>query len=254
MPSRASRPGQAAHHGGLRNPQHRGGGARQPPRYGRNCHRPPYGRSRSPTCPGGHQPAPRRLPAPSSTAWPASAWLIAWHRPCCVPTANGGGRLSPDAVTEVEESLLDLVALGTVADVMPLLGENRTLVRRGLEKLNQATAPRRRGADEGLRSQPGQRGQHRHFLPPGSPSQRSRPAPHAKLAYDLLRTTDPTTAYLPRQDAGGPQPATSDAHRQGAGRGRAATGRRPCRRPAAADGEQRRFRAWHRRPGGGQAR
>ena len=34
----------------------------------------------------------------------------------------------------------DLVALGTVADVMPLLGENRTLVRRGLEKLE--TAPR----------------------------------------------------------------------------------------------------------------
>jgi single-stranded-DNA-specific exonuclease len=36
-----------------------------------------------------------------------------------------------------EESLLDLVALGTVADVVPLLGENRALVRRGLKELNE---------------------------------------------------------------------------------------------------------------------
>lgn len=33
----------------------------------------------------------------------------------------------------VAESYADLVALGTVADVVPLLGENRTLVRQGLE-------------------------------------------------------------------------------------------------------------------------
>jgi single-stranded-DNA-specific exonuclease len=56
--------------------------------------------------------------------------------------------------TEVdEESLLDLVALGTVADLVPLLGENRSLVRRGLAVLNE---PRRPGvealmADAGLR-------------------------------------------------------------------------------------------------------
>jgi single-stranded-DNA-specific exonuclease len=56
--------------------------------------------------------------------------------------------------TEVdEESLLDLVALGTVADLVPLLGENRSLVRRGLVVLNE---PRRPGiealmADAGLR-------------------------------------------------------------------------------------------------------
>ena len=36
-----------------------------------------------------------------------------------------------------EESLLDLVALGTVADLVPLLGENRALVRQGLKRLNE---------------------------------------------------------------------------------------------------------------------
>jgi len=35
------------------------------------------------------------------------------------------------------EALLDLVALGTVADLAPLIGENRTLVRRGLDEIHQ---------------------------------------------------------------------------------------------------------------------
>jgi single-stranded-DNA-specific exonuclease len=52
-----------------------------------------------------------------------------------------------------EEDLLDLVALGTVADLAPLVGENRTLVRRGLEKLNQ---PQRLGL-QALISQAGMR-------------------------------------------------------------------------------------------------
>jgi len=40
-----------------------------------------------------------------------------------------------------EDDLLDLVALGTVADLAPLLGENRTLVRRGLAELNRPRRP-----------------------------------------------------------------------------------------------------------------
>ncbi|MCS7324527.1 MAG: single-stranded-DNA-specific exonuclease RecJ [Anaerolineae bacterium] len=43
-----------------------------------------------------------------------------------------------DACTS--EALLDLVAVGTVADVVPLTGVNRSLVRAGLQRLN--TAPR----------------------------------------------------------------------------------------------------------------
>jgi len=37
--------------------------------------------------------------------------------------------------------LLDLVALGTIADIVPLIGENRILVSAGLERLNQTRRP-----------------------------------------------------------------------------------------------------------------
>lgn len=42
---------------------------------------------------------------------------------------------------EGDESDLDLVALATVADVMPLIGENRTLVREGLKVARRARRP-----------------------------------------------------------------------------------------------------------------
>ncbi len=46
---------------------------------------------------------------------------------------------SPLSLTEGD--LLDLVALGTVADVAALLGENRSLVQRGLVEINRARRP-----------------------------------------------------------------------------------------------------------------
>ncbi len=42
---------------------------------------------------------------------------------------------------DVLERYCDLAAIGTVADVMPLVGENRYLVRRGLEKLERTPRP-----------------------------------------------------------------------------------------------------------------
>ena len=47
----------------------------------------------------------------------------------------------PDRATYQDEELLDLVAIGTVADLAPLLGENRPLVTRGLAVLNKAKRP-----------------------------------------------------------------------------------------------------------------
>jgi single-stranded-DNA-specific exonuclease len=49
---------------------------------------------------------------------------------------NDNHRISLD-----EADLLDLVALGTVADIVPLVQENRMLVTRGLASLNQAKRP-----------------------------------------------------------------------------------------------------------------
>jgi single-stranded-DNA-specific exonuclease len=51
-----------------------------------------------------------------------------------VPTAKAPLDLKPD-------HLLDLVALGTVADLAPLTGENRSLVWRGLQLLRETTRP-----------------------------------------------------------------------------------------------------------------
>ncbi len=106
-----------------------------------------------------------------------------------------GSRLSEAQVSDIEESLLDLVALGTVADMMPLLGENRSLVQRGLVRLN---APQRVGVETLLTVAD---------LRPGTVDATAigfRLAPrlnaagrlaHAKLAYQLLRTSDATQAY-----------------------------------------------------------
>jgi single-stranded-DNA-specific exonuclease len=50
---------------------------------------------------------------------------------------------------------LDLVALATVADVVPLVGENRSLVRRGLEEVRRARRPGLRALLEVARCEPG---------------------------------------------------------------------------------------------------
>ena len=47
----------------------------------------------------------------------------------------------PGAVKFDLRPLLDLVALGTIADIVPLTGENRILVSAGLERLNQTQRP-----------------------------------------------------------------------------------------------------------------
>jgi single-stranded-DNA-specific exonuclease len=50
-------------------------------------------------------------------------------------------RAMPEQARFSEEALLDLVALGTVADLAPLLGENRKLVTEGLAVLNSCRRP-----------------------------------------------------------------------------------------------------------------
>jgi single-stranded-DNA-specific exonuclease len=93
-----------------------------------------------------------------------------------------------------EEDLLDLIALGTVADLAPLIGENRTLVRRGLACLNRMERP----GIEALCRQAGlQSGKIDTTAIGYALAPRLNAAgrmAHAKDAYQLLDTTYPAEA------------------------------------------------------------
>ncbi len=94
----------------------------------------------------------------------------------------------------VEERLLDLVALGTVADLSPLLGENRNLVMRGLTQLNH---PRRLGISalmEEARVQPDSvtASTISYVLAPRLNA--AGRVDHAMLSYELLSTSSPARA------------------------------------------------------------
>ena len=102
------------------------------------------------------------------------------------------------AVCGDQESVLsrycDLVCLGTVADVMPLLGENRTFVARGLERLNAAPCP-------GLTALMRQCGSCRQPITASTIGYVLAPRINAagrmgqvSLAVDLLTTRDPAEA------------------------------------------------------------
>jgi len=89
------------------------------------------------------------------------------------------------------DDLLDFVALGTVADLVPLLGENRALVRRGLEKMR--TSPR-----PGVEALMADAKVRRDEVDANAIGFRLGPRLNAAgrldqvmLAYDLLTTTNP---------------------------------------------------------------
>jgi single-stranded-DNA-specific exonuclease len=60
---------------------------------------------------------------------------VAFKLICACEQARTGGNAS-DVFEAVSGRFIDLVAVGTIADVMPLCDENRLLVSRGLERLN----------------------------------------------------------------------------------------------------------------------
>jgi single-stranded-DNA-specific exonuclease len=103
--------------------------------------------------------------------------------------AQGLLRASPQ-VDVGEEALLDLVALGTVADLVPLVGENRTLVQRGLDRINAAARPGIEAlmADAGLRRGAVDAAAIGYLLGPRLNA--AGRIDDAMTAYRLLRSTD----------------------------------------------------------------
>ncbi|MGO0121873.1 single-stranded-DNA-specific exonuclease RecJ [Desulfothermobacter acidiphilus] len=81
-----------------------------------------------------HHEPPEELPR-------AQALINPRRRDCAYPFKELAGvgvayKLASALLPDMAPEGLDLVALGTVADVMPLLGENRVLVKEGLRRLN----------------------------------------------------------------------------------------------------------------------
>lgn len=93
-----------------------------------------------------------------------------------------------------ESSLLDLVAIGTVADLAPLKGENRSMVVRGLQLLN---TPRREGIRALLRAaglRPGEVSAAAISFGLGPRLNAAGRLGDASLSYELLLCCDPAEA------------------------------------------------------------
>jgi len=59
----------------------------------------------------------------------------------CACEATRSGRTATETLETVSRHMIDLVAIGTIADVMPLTGENRFIVSRGLSMLEHTERP-----------------------------------------------------------------------------------------------------------------
>lgn len=98
--------------------------------------------------------------------------------------------LTPEQAAEVEQLLLDYVALGTVADMMPLLGENRSLVQRGLAQLNATARPGLRALMEVSGLRPGDVDATAISFRLGPRINAAGRLSETQIAYRLLRTND----------------------------------------------------------------
>ncbi len=120
---------------------------------------------------------------------------------------------NPEQYVAFEKWLLDLVAIGTIGDVSPILGENRTLVSYGLKVLNKTP---RKGLQELIRVSSLSDGQELKDLPLGSVLydidvrnvsfqlvpriNAAGRIDHANLAYELLTTEEELQAVALARD------------------------------------------------------
>jgi single-stranded-DNA-specific exonuclease len=122
---------------------------------------------------------------------------------CLLRTARDAG-MARGEVTEA--SLLDLVAIGTVADVVPLVGENRALVRAGLARLNDKPRLGLQALIQASGLKVGSVDAMRIGFALGPRLNAAGRLESARAAYDLLMCEDPARAaelarYLDRQNS-----------------------------------------------------
>ena len=180
---------------------------------------------RAPAGRRGRQPAPAGLALPGSATGGERRRLQG--RPAPPRRTCPAGR--PPRL-----DLADLATIGTVADVAPIVGENRAIARLGLERLRNAPRPGIAALLERARVAPAGRRPRHHRIRP-------RPAAERRRAGRRGARRPPGSCSLrmrprragPRRRARGGQPRPArhhdDGRRRGAGdrRGRSATGRRP---------------------------
>jgi single-stranded-DNA-specific exonuclease len=75
-------------------------------------------------------------------------------QPVACGDSGGGFQASGGGAPDPSHGDLDLVALATVADVVPLVGENRSLVKRGLDEVRRARRPGIRALLEAAKCDP----------------------------------------------------------------------------------------------------
>ena len=92
------------------------------------------------------------------------------------------------SVTLKERDLLDLVAIGTVADIVSLTGENRSLVRAGIEQMNASPRPGIKALLQAARIMLVDAGKIGFGIGPRLNA--AGRLEHAQAAYDLLMTND----------------------------------------------------------------
>lgn len=102
--------------------------------------------------------------------------------------------LGPEPAQLEERALLDLVALGTVADLAPLLGENRFLVQRGLAELRRPQRPGIQAMLEEARLAPAKVDATAIGFVLGPRLNAAGRLATAETSYNLLTAPDPLTA------------------------------------------------------------
>ncbi len=95
---------------------------------------------------------------------------------------------------EDEQDLLDLVAIGTIADIAPLLGENHAFVRMGMQRLNATRKPGLQALIQNANLQPGKIRERDISFALAPRLNAAGRMQEASIAFQLLITDDPIEA------------------------------------------------------------